>query len=713
MNPSSDGPFRWWHKARWRAPVIDNVLYKEDEWVTTFLNHLDSELTRFRPKSVTLAPGRDALVVTGGTGQETLRAARATYRDVLLFHPRLHPEVERGVDAAVVAAATASARRGFAQANDILQGGREAVRDQPGALLHPTVVEGLRRLELSGLPPMGISGVVEVRFKDAVYVVASMRSHKVAVNPGCLGPSVDGGLASTGSGVDPKAGLWNEIKLELPGLLHDDDLHLLGTLLPPAAPTIVGPQPTLRCGVNVVYRATIQRDPVEVVLNAPDHFEARELMLIRTSGSSRSPGDLPPVLAYRDGRLVKVAKVPPLSEVLVSALAQRSAVDVVVGRPRRARPSLPKQRTPEARSMSINSSSARDLTLEDAWAEDLIERHSRLNRMLARERLQNLAETEAEPSLEMLLPVFDAVREYEFVRGSDQIKAADDARLFEALVYRIGRYLFGNDEKRALAAHDLMLPRDKTSLEPGDDPNPIGTTYTSRLNVVLDEDELEDPTGVWREEVTAALRTLNRNEAVQEYAEVARRGRLLCFCAALWSLETKRGPAAVTVALEDAYRKSLSGDVIALFFRARALLASPVISAAQTQLGLQFVTTALATFDHNPGMHHTKAIYLLRKSAVSEIESVSLDCLDQALTSVESALLWDAEFPKFYATRALVKYRLNDRYGALLDVRAAIELARYSESSPVVQAEVREWERLLDSWQLTPVVFTPVPTSGT
>jgi hypothetical protein len=220
---------------------------------------------------------------------------------------------------------------------------------------------------------------------------------------------------------------------------------------------------------------------------------------------------------------------------------------------------------------------------------------------------------------------------------------------------------------------------------------------------VLNQDEKEDPEGVWRDAVSAALHSLNQEEAVQEYGEVARRGRLLCFCAALWCLESKHSPSAAVVALEDAYRRSLSGDLIALYFRARALLVSPVLSAAQAQLGLQFVTSALATYRYNPGMLHTKAIFLLRQSALTEIDEVSRTCLEQALQSIETALEWDAEFPKLYTTRAKVKYRLKDRSGALIDIRAAIELARYSASSPVVRREVAEWEALLDSWQLSPV----------
>jgi hypothetical protein len=54
-------------------------------------------------------------------------------------------------------------------------------------------------------------------------------------------------------------------------------------------------------------------------------------------------------------------------------------------------------------------------------------------------------------------------------------------------------------------------------------------------------------------------------------------------------------------------------------------------------------------------------------------------------------------------TRARIKFRIKDRIGALTDIRAAIELARYNEASTVVQREVAEWEALLDRWQSEPV----------
>jgi len=90
----------------------------------------------------------------------------------------------------------------------------------------------------------------------------------------------------------------------------------------------------------------------------------------------------------------------------------------------------------------------------------VIERHSRLSRVLNLEALSDLAEGGPPETLAQLAPIFDAVREYELVHTSGGLEAVDDARLFEALVYRVGRYLFMNDERRALAGHDPMLPRD-------------------------------------------------------------------------------------------------------------------------------------------------------------------------------------------------------------------------------------------------------------
>lgn len=706
-------PFRWWPGDVWSAPVEDAQLYRPSEWVDVFMRQLDAELGKLRLAPITLEANRPALVVTGQAGPETLRVCWATYRDLLLFHPSPHARVEQAVDAAVRQAGAVCSRQGFVVAEELRTGGRPALLDEPSMLLHPEVVHGLRDLGLSGLPPLGVSGLVEIRDGDgATYVVATLRSDQVAVNPGCLAPTVDGGVQRSPHGIDPRLSFRSELQHELGWSHLDDELRLAGTLLPPVEPTVAAGRPTRRSGVNVVFHASVAMEPKEAFLTAPDHFESAEMVLVQTSGPR------PRLLAYRDGEIVEVADVPLFSEVLAWALARSGVVDVsTIPTSPRAEPP-PRHRTSEASGMTMSTLPAeprrhvlaetrtRDLppvvqTLDDTWADDLIERHPRLSRVLDRNTVYDVGEAIGRPEnidFPTMGPVFDAVREYEYVRRNVQVKASDEARLFEALVYRLGRYLFLNDERRAILAHDRLLPRDRSA-----EKNPVGVNYAQRLEHVKSEDAEQDPEGVWREEVSNALDKVNQDEAVQEYSEVARQGRLLCFCAALWILELKGSPRAADVALDDRYRQSLSGDQVALFFRARGLLVSPVASMAQTQLGLQFVTTALRTFEKNPGMHHTRALYLLRQSAMTEIEAVSQRCLEEALESVERALASDAEFPQFYATRAMVKNRLRDSGGALIDIRAAIELARYSATSPAVAEEIKGWTDRLQDWQLAPL----------
>ncbi len=699
-------PFTWWHTgdSGWQTPTEAPTLYRADEWVPRFLGHIDAELRRIELSSVnTFETNRAALVVTGGDGAtQTLRLRRALYRDVLLFHPGLHPEVDEVMDEVLATTSEMFAREGSTIAERLRVGGRDLLLAEPGLLLHETVVKGLDELGLRGLPPVGVSGIVDVQVEGETFLLGVLRSGQVAVNPGCLGPSVDGGLPWNGGEVDPRVGLMDEVKIELPWLAGQR-IDLFGTLLPPSSSTLVGGRHhTVRCGVNVVYRSSVDM-PLDDLLRVPDHFEIDDLVLVGTTPGER--GALPRVLCHRNGGLVPMEDLPPMSEPLAAILAHEGAVDVTAGVTAHLSPRAQRRPT-EGRAMT-STKVPMELTLDDAWAEDVIERHSRLSRVLAPDELSEIAEGGAEPTLEKLGPVFDAVREYEFVRVNDSIKASDDARLFEALIYRLGRYLFGNSSDVALVAHDLMLPRPRSErrrTRPDEVvQNPIGLGYTDRLEIVKKQDIDEDKEGVWRNEVSEKLDKLNQGEAVQEYSEVARRGRLLCFCAALWILELKRSPSAATVALDDRYRKSLSGEVVALFFRARGLLVSPVISAAQAQLGLQFVTTALEAYGQNPGMHHTKANFLLRQSALTENEAESRACLEQALDSLETALKADAEFAMFYATRAKVKYRLREKSGALTDIRAAIELARYSAHSPAVRREITSWEETLESWQLAPL----------
>jgi hypothetical protein len=346
-------------------------------------------------------------------------------------------------------------------------------------------------------------------------------------------------------------------------------------------------------------------------------------------------------------------------------------------------------------------------SLEDAWAHQLVNRYPRILHTLDDAHPLDLSELHHGRAAGGLDPVYDAVREYELVCRSDQLENVDEARLFEAVVVRLSYNLLANDKDRALTAYEYLeaLPARE-----------VGIAYRRRLGTVIEHDASQvhtdevGPDGVERDRdleiakmVAERLRELDAEEASTGYSEVKRRSLLLLFCAALWSVESRKSTAAADLALDDRFRRALTGDAIALFFRARALLVSPVASGAQTELGLQFVTTALSYFPNNPGMHHTRALFLLRKSSTIVGEAESMECLEQALTSVEEALKWDAELAVFYATRAKVKYRMHNRSGALVDIRAAIELARYGTLSRHAARDIGTWEALLEGWDLAPV----------
>jgi hypothetical protein len=73
--------------------------------------------------------------------------------------------------------------------------------------------------------------------------------------------------------------------------------------------------------------------------------------------------------------------------------------------------------------------------------------------------------------------------------------------------------------------------------------------------------------------------------------------------------------------------------------------------------------------------------------------------LTESLTDLNVALRWDVRFPVFYYTRARVRRRLNDRSGALVDLRSAIDLSRFTSR----RGEVTRWEQRLEDWEGEPI----------
>jgi len=180
-------PFTWWHTgdSGWQTPSESPVLYRTDEWVARFLGHIDAELRRIELTAVnTFETNRAALVVTGGeSATQTLRLNQALYRDILLFHPGLHPEVDDAMEQVLADASEVFAREGNPAAEKLRRGGRDLLLAEPKLLLHESVVTGLADLGLWGLPPVGVSAIVDVRVDDETYLLGVVRSGQVAVNP--------------------------------------------------------------------------------------------------------------------------------------------------------------------------------------------------------------------------------------------------------------------------------------------------------------------------------------------------------------------------------------------------------------------------------------------------------------------------------------------------------------------------------------------------
>jgi hypothetical protein len=706
-----------WHEGAIELADPQARLYRRDEWVTGFLAEVTDHLARALLPTVVFDSRRPALVVTGQSATGALRAMRVTYADVLLFHPGLHDDVEALLARAINEAAVSCARQGFAQGDALRRGGRQLLRREPELLLDPAVATSLAALGLHGPAPLGVSGVVHVRSSRGDYVLAARRSTRVALNPGCLAPPVDGGL----TGTDALADLTREVNDELPWSFGR--WEPLGALLPIGQASFVGERRTHRCGVNLVFQTWIDDEPHEVLARRPNHFGTSELVLLPVTGRDR-PARLPTVLVARDGELEELVEPPEPSEVLAAALdlldmvdlstastapllMSRSATatrDLATARRAAAPPirfgpaaQAAPSRHDQPHHHAIEASPMRpstpldvpDLRIEDLWAEELIDEHPRLRDVLDPKRLLDIAGSGAdEPAVETIAPMIDAVRELELIRRSGAAGAAGDARLFEAAVYRISRLLFVGDESVALGVHDHLLA------------TPIGPTYRARLADALERDDRS------HQAVGARLTELDRDEAATDHHEASRRCLLLCSCAALWSAEAKRVPETANLALDGRFRRSSSGEPIAGYFRARASLVDPKASLAQLQIGMQLVSAALAACPGHAGMHHTRALFGLRRSNIVTSERVAIDCLEQALEDAERALLSEPELPTLFATRAKINYRLHRRDGALADLQAAIELGRFLADHRAIRHDVERWELLLETWQLDPVATT-------
>jgi hypothetical protein len=298
--------------------------------------------------------------------------------------------------------------------------------------------------------------------------------------------------------------------------------------------------------------------------------------------------------------------------------------------------------------------------------------------------------------------VVPLLAELEVIRrdpDTGRFETHDYGRLYEAVIYRVAHELFRSRPAwpaylaRKVAAGDLgtltavseaakEIRRDlrgADSVHPGgEQPQPGEATKVVR-----------DVTGADRLSNALADYLHFDVEKTQHLARLRLDAELLFHAVAI-TAKRDRGDADVgEYSLSNHHRRSLSGNQLALSFKASGLVATRTSSITQLRLGYEFCRAALKRFPLQPGVHHTAALYELRLATVLPKTDRGAEWLDRARDSIEQAVTLDPEWPEFYATRGLVRWRARSLELARLDYETALELVAREEQAP------REW---LTAW---------------
>lgn len=650
-------------------------LIRRDDFSRELLRQLDTTLRCLDELPVTNW-ARTGVVMSGPRS-----AAVASYLTMLLFHDALHEEVEAALDHHIRRVARSFAHHTDPRAELLQDEGIAAVRQSPRLLL---------RDDINQIRPLGVSGGLVAELNGACYALVSARSARVAVNPGVVSFAAEGGVdAPSDSTLDVDHRLltaeWQDELQGLAALLADAVWVADGWFLP----LEVGTLPSGRSGPNLVWRCTLGISPEELLRNADQeqHFEARRHLLVplgseRSAGRERS-GD---GLRARRGIEMSEGLRAWLTDCVSPALSPDGEVVLLELSDHGLRNWTPTE-TIHVQEVRQRMATIREQSLEDQFAQDQLQRHPILHGLITAKEVKDLGERKA-PAAEGVSAVVSIATLLHLSQDLSQATGSSDgARLFEAVVYALSRELFLNDEDTAQSYMEEMRSTDVAD---------VGSDQALTARIATTSGKPVDPGSLLNQRLTA----WQQSEELAGYTGIRKFAELLCFCSAVWCMELKRSPAAADFALREKHGGQVTGDAIGLFFKARALLVSPVSSVAQNQLGLQFVSSALLRFERNAGMHHTKALYLLRMASSAADEERSGWSILQARESVEDALRYDPEFATFYATRARIRFKQGDRLGAQVDLQSAIELARYGADSESIRADQTRWADLLGDWEL-------------
>ena len=668
-------------------------LYRSDPWIELFMVGLRHEAEVISQPvaddaGISLSLSRRAPLAIG-IQDNRLETIDATYLDALLFHPGLHPGIAEALEEAIRRAAGECARRAMRQADYLLDGGRTALLDHPEWILSTTVLERLASIGQVVPRPVGVSGLLTIDAGFQQWTLVAHRSGAVAVNPDCLTTPIDGGIS-------PGSCTIEDLVDDLGREAHEEfDLsaggrtvtwEFRGLFVPPPHEQGLHGKRVFRSGVNFMFVGTLALGADEahrMVAEIPRHFETATVFCLSSPLSTDQA-----VVAALDPDHSARAHTLSVAEHLASAIIECDLAQIAFGPITESETQLHITPGPqEVRTMPIEARDTIVYRLEDIFAAELLLGYPRLRESLDREEMRDVAENRdiVEPSIRTYEMLLDVVIEYLLVSENAHYGDEDASRIFEAVVYQLGGNFFGNKEDMASHYFDQSDDFDFPTIIAG-----IIDTKLERLDA---SEKL----------LQADLVNLKEGAKARGYSNVKRMAELYCFCCDIWSMEARRDPGAADKALDVKFKEAFARDPLALFFKARALLLSPVPSIAHIQLGFHFVSTSLTSFPHNAGMHHNKALFLLRKANASESSGDGMERnLELAHEAASEALLWDAEFPTFYATRAKINRRRGQISDATVDLKTAIELSRYDKTSQGGRSDLDEWTALLETWEIEP-----------
>lgn len=669
------------------AKRVNTPLYQDKQWIKSFFALVQRYALEHRDLAgdITLNLERQVPVLLtleedGGTA--TVGYTDVSYFDMLLAHTSLAHPVEALLDEAVQAAAASDTK----YPGTLAELRHRLIPD----LYSKKVRESLRSSDLSRLYPIGVSGHLTGTYRGRTHHLLVRRSHRVAVSPGAWALPVEGGADDGFRQSNPVRDIVAEHKSEFPDI-EGETWELIGFFVPgnddPDTTTVK------RSGANILFRKRLDNASPRQLLNAlredfdPATSPYYETAAIGTVRWSDKDGALIHAAGDSPGRMAE-----PVAETAWVVIRDFEGINST----ERGTTAMTDVANPIALADRSGPAVSEDRrSLEDRFGDEQIGRFKNLQEATGSKEVLDMGEAQAVTE-EMVLQILRIVANYRMLmdhRGGSHLGHMDAARLFEALVYRVSANLFaGKKDVAEEALAWLHQSPDAVSRELGPS---LLESLIKQYRRKADDEVVVDKA------LAETIEAARADEQFGRYSRLLREAKLLCFCCVLWLMEAESMPGAADRALNEKERIDLIGEPIALFFRARALLISPVASDAQTQLGYEYIRAALSKYPNNAGMHHTAAIYQLRRAQTTTDPERAKTRLGEALDDIDRAIIAEPEWPIFYVTRAKIKRLVGETASSLIDLQTAVELARYVSSSDIKTSEARrEWTELLEQWRM-------------